>query len=111
MFQGCDVRLGVGALTLDVDHFEIMRPQRTWVKEAGAPVEREIRDSLAGVIIGHGNVEFSRTRGDIEVDGEERAIIPHGVFEDLTRDERAVRPGAEWKFSFDYTEVPAVHPM
>ena len=110
-FEGRDVHLGIGALTLDVDHFEIRQPQRTWVKEASDPVERELTNSLAGVVFGHGNVEFSRTKGTIDVDDDEKAIIPHGLFEKLTEEEQAMYPAAEWKFSFDYTEAPTVHPM
>jgi hypothetical protein len=111
VFTGRDVRLGIGALTLDVDHFEISHSRRTWVKEASNPVERELHESLAGVIFGHGNVEFSRSRGSIEVDAEEQAIVPNGRFEELSAEEQAEHPAAEWKFSFDYTEPPTVHPM
>jgi len=110
-FEDRDVRLGIGGLTLDIDHFEIRQPQRTWVKDASDPVEREFVDSLAGVMFGHGNVEFSRTQGTIQVDSEEEVIIPNGLFEELTEDEQMKYPASEWKFSFDYTELPTVHPM
>ncbi len=87
------------------------QPHRTWVREAGSPLEREISDSFTGVVFGHGNVEFTRTKGAIVIDADEMAIIPHGQFEELTEDERAKYPAAESKFSFDYTEAPTVHPM
>lgn len=111
MFEGRDVRLGIGALVLDLDHFDIHQPQRTWVMEPSHPQPREFKDTLTGAVYGHGNVEFSRSKGSIEVDADEIAIIPHGSFETLTERERETYPAAEWKFSFDYTEPPTVHPM
>jgi hypothetical protein len=110
VFEDQTVRLGIGALTLDVVRHRIVRPRKTWVKEASEPREKEIDDSYAGVIYGRGNVEFSRTRGTIDVDDEEVALVPHGEFEPLTADERERYPGAGWKFRFDYTVPPFIEP-
>ena len=111
MFEGREIHLVVGALTLEVVGHVIAKPGRTLVKEAGDSVAKEMPDALAGVVYGVGNVEHSRTQGYIALDGDDEAVIPHGVFEELTDQEREVYPAAEWKFSFDYTVPPTVHPM
>jgi hypothetical protein len=111
MFENREVHLGIGALTLEVVDFKIVKPRKTRVREASDPVEREMPDSLAGVVFGRGSVEFSRSQGAIIVDGDEKAIVPHGLFEKPSAAEQAAHPTAEWKFSFDYTEMPTVHPM
>jgi hypothetical protein len=111
MFEGKKIHLVVGGLTLEVLDHAIIRPEKTWVKEAGDEEAREIPNSLAGVIYGEGNVEFSRTKAFIELDADEQASIPHGVFEALTPEERAEHGSAEWKFSFDYTRPPVSEPM
>lgn len=111
MFEGCKIHLVVGGLTLEVVSHEIIRPQKTWVKEAGDAEAREMPDSLAGVIFGRGNVELARTRGFIESDGDEQAVIPFGTFEPLTDEELGRYQPAVWKFSFDYTLPPCPQPM